>query len=361
MSPSARLFRYLQATFCAGLLDDPVLLVRVRPLGRNLLFDCGRIHHLAKRVLKQTEAIFISHAHMDHFMGIDTFVRHVLVSPRTFEVFGPPGLAAKLHHKLAGYDWNLAEEFWCTLRVQEVHADTIVRWLLAGPEGFACRLEKEVPRHGRLIYENDYLQVEAVLCDHKIPVLAFCCRERPVFAIDPQRLAKARLQPGEWLAELKRRFYEDFADSRPLPVRRFSKAGPVDGIVSDAHGLYGAICRQEPAASIGYVTDVGCSRDNVARLADLFEGVSLLVAECAFCSEDAEKARRTCHLCTDDLNRLLEQLRPRRFLPMHLSKTYCGRCQKLYDQLKLPPQVTLLKLPDHLLNRPLLPCDLPRL
>ena len=57
-------FRYLEPTFFAGLLDDPVLLVRVRPLGSNLLFDCGEIHHLAKRVLTAIEAIFISHTHM---------------------------------------------------------------------------------------------------------------------------------------------------------------------------------------------------------------------------------------------------------------------------------------------------------
>lgn len=361
MSPSARHFRYLEPSFFAGLLDDPVLLVRVRPLGRNLLFDCGQIHHLAKRLLKQTSAIFISHAHMDHFMGIDTFVRNVLVSPRTFELFGPPGLAAKLHHKLAGYDWNLAEDFWCTLRVREVHKDAIVSWLIPGPEGFSCRLEGRESRQGRGIYENDYLQVEAVLCDHKIPVLAFCCRERPTFAIDPQRLAEAGLQPGEWLAELKRRFCDHFVDTRPLPVRRRGEAGPVDGVVTDASGLYRAICRQEPAASIGYVTDVGCSPGNIERLADLLRGVSLLVAECAFLSEDRQKARRSFHLCTDDLNRLLDLVRPARFLPMHLSKTYNGRCQQLYRQLKLPPQVKLLRLPDHLLSRPLLPCDLPRL
>lgn len=361
MSRSTRLFRYLEPCFFAGLLDDPVLLVRVRPLGRNLLFDCGQIHHLAKRVLKQTEAIFISHAHMDHFMGIDTFVRHVLVSPRTFELFGPPGLAAKLHHKLAGYDWNLAEGFWCTLRVQEIHPDAIVSWLLPGPEGFPCRLERKVPRQGRVVYGNDYLQVEAVHCNHMIPVLAFCCRERPAFAIDPQRLGAAGLQPGGWLAELKRRYSDDFADSRPLPVGRRSEAGTVDALVTDVRGLYGAICRQEPAASIGYVTDVGCSRGNIARLAEFLQGVSLLIAECAFLSEDAEKARRSYHLCTDDLNRLLDLVRPGRFLPMHLSKTYNGRCQQLYQQLKLPPRVKLLKLPDHLLNRPLLPCDLPRL
>lgn len=361
MSPSARLFRYLEAKFCAGLLDDPVLLVRIRPLGRNLLFDCGQIHHLAKRVLKQTQVVFISHAHMDHFMGIDTFIRNVLASPRTFEVFGPPGLAAKLHHKLAGYDWNLAEGFWCSLRVREVHAKSIVSWLLPGPKGFPCLREGDKRREGRIIYRNDYLQVEAELCDHKIPVLAFCCRERPAFAIDRQRLRRSGLVPGPWLENLKRRFYSGFVDREPLKLWRRSSEGIVPEIAPDAARLYRAISRSASPASIGYVSDVGFSPENLDRLTPLLNGVSLLVAECAFLGEDVAKARRSHHLCTHDLNRLLDHLRPGYFLPMHLSKTYNGRCQELYQELEMPPKVSLLQLPDHLLTRPLLPCDLPRL
>lgn len=361
MSSSARFFRYLEAKFCAGLLDDPVLMVRIRPLGRNLLFDCGQIHHLAKRVLKQTRAIFISHAHMDHFMGIDTFVRNVLVSPRTFEIFGPPGLAAKLQHKLAGYDWNLAERFWCSLRVREVHAESIVSWLFPGPKGFPCRWEGEQRREGRIIYRNDYLQVEAVLCDHKIPVLAFCCRERPVFSVDRQRLQRAGLVAGPWLEELKRRFYSGFVDRAPLKLWRRANEGIVAGTAPDAARLYQTICRPAATASLGYVSDVGYSPENLARLTPLLSGVSVLVAECAFLGEHVARARRSHHLCTHDLNRLLDHLRPGYFLPMHLSKTYNGRCQELYQELEMPPKVSLLQLPDHLLARPLLSCELPDL
>lgn len=361
VSPSGRLFRYLEATFCAGLLDDPVLLLRIRPLGRNLLFDCGQIQHLAKRVLKQTQAIFISHAHMDHFMGIDTFIRNVLVSPRTFEVFGPPGLAVKLHHKLAGYDWNLAERFWCSLQVREVHAEAIVSWLLPGPQGFPFLREGEQRRDGSVVYRNDYMQVEAVLCDHRIPVVAYCCRERPVYSIDRKRMQLAGLVAGPWLEELKRRFYNGFVDHAPLKLLRSTREGIVPGTAPDAAGLYRTIARSASTASIGYVTDVGYSPENLDQLTPLLSGVSVLIAECAFLSEDIAKARRSYHLCTNDLNRLLDRLRPTYFLPMHLSKTYNGRCQQLYQELEMPPNVSLLKLPDHLLPRPLLPCDIPRL
>lgn len=359
MSRPARLFRYLEPTFFAGLLDDPVLLVKIRPLGRSLLFDCGQIHHLAKRVLKQVEAIFITHAHMDHFMGIDTFIRNVLVSPRTFDLFGPPGLADKLQHKLAGYDWNLAERFWCSLRVHEIDAERISSWIFSGPAGFARRFEGESLRPDAVIYSNDYLRVEARLADHKIPVLMFRCYERPSFAVSEAAIEEAGLVRGAWLAELKKRFYRRFAADRPLTVLRRRGEEAVAEEVEGAAELYRRIGESREPASIGYVTDVGFSPANLESLAALLGGATLLAAECAFLREDVAKARNSHHLCTSDVNLLLDRVRPGHFLPMHLSKTYNGRSEGLYGELIMPAGVTLLRLPEHLLPRPLFPCEVP--
>ncbi len=359
MSRPARLFRYLEPTFFAGLLDDPVLLVKIRPLGRSLLFDCGQIHHLAKRVLKQVEAIFITHAHMDHFMGIDTFIRNVLVSPRTFDLFGPPGLADKLQHKLAGYDWNLAERFWCSLRVHEIHAERISRWVFSGPSGFARRFEGESICTDAVIYANDYLQVEARLADHKIPVLVFRCYERPSFAVSEAAIDEAGLVRGAWLAELKKRFYRRFVEDRPLTVLRRRGEEVAAEEMAGAAELYRRIREDREPASIGYLTDVGFSQDNIERLTALLGGTSLLAAECAFLSEDVAKARNSHHLCTSDVNLLLDRIRPGYFLPIHLSKTYNGRSERLYRELVMPPGVTLLRLPEHLLTRPLFPSEVP--
>jgi len=116
-------FRYLEPTFYAGLLDDPLLYLRQRPSGRGLLFDCGQLHQVAKRVLRSLEAVFISHAHMDHFMGVDTLVRSIHVAPRCVSLYGPPGITRRLAAKLAGYDWNLCEPWWGSLLVHEFDAE----------------------------------------------------------------------------------------------------------------------------------------------------------------------------------------------------------------------------------------------
>lgn len=354
-------FRYLDPVFFAGLFDDPLLLVQIRPLGKSCLFDCGQIHHLAKRVLKGVTALFISHAHMDHFMGVDTFIRHNHVAPKTIDIFGPPGLAAKLASKLAGYDWNLAEPYWCSFRVHEVLADRIAAYLLPGPEGFTCRLEGERPHSDKLIFGNDYLQVEAELCDHKIPTLIFRVSERPAFLLDEAKIERAGLVRGDWLRLLKKRFHQGTLAGGPLAVLRRSGKRSIEEVVQDVTTLYETIRRDRVPASIGYLTDLGFTEENLAKVCSLMAGVTLLVCECSFLAADREKARSSHHLCTADLNFLVERLRPKYVLPVHASKSYLGKGRLLYGELETPPGVTLLRLPERLTPRPLLANEVPKL
>jgi len=351
-------FRYLEPTFFAGQLDDPVLLVRVRPQGRNLLVDCGQIHHLAKRVLKGVEAIFVSHAHMDHFMGIDTFIRHNHVSPRTFDIFGPPGLAGRMTHKLAGYDWNLTEDYWCNFRVHEIHPAHTESWELSGANGFPCRFIGRTVRADRIIYLGDYLRVEAELCDHKIPTLAFRLTEREAFAVDAGKLRQAGLVPGPWLRELKRRFCRNELAGGPLRILRQSDSGAREETIADPAALFAEIRRPIEPASIGYLTDVGFTPENRQKVHSLLQGVTLLVCECSYLAADCDKARISFHLCSTDVNELARELQPACLLPMHLSKSYVGRGAQLYDELDLPAGVTLVRLPEHLTPRPLLPAEI---
>ena len=354
-------FRNVEPAFFSGLLDDPVLLLNIRPTGRGILIDCGQIHHLAKRVLKSIDALFVTHAHMDHFMGIDTMIRHNHVSPRTIELYGPPGIAAKMAAKFSGYDWNLTEQCWCSFRVHEVFADHITTSLFPGPQGFPRRLEGERSRTDRIIYRNNYLQVEADLCDHKIPVLIFRINERPSFMVDEAKIERAGLVRGDWLRRLKKRFHHGYPAGESLKVPRLGNGRIEENLVEDLGTLYESIRKEQPAASIGYVTDIGFSEANIGKVSRLMQGVTLLACECTFLAEDREKARASAHLCTEDVNFLVDRLRPSLFLPMHLSKSYIHDFDRLYDELAIPPETSLLRLPKYLTPRPLLTQEAARL
>jgi ribonuclease Z len=350
-------FRYLEPTCFAGLLDDPVLWVKVRPWGRALLFDCGQLHHLAKRALKSVAALFVTHAHMDHFMGFDTLVRHVLVSPRVFDVFGPPGLADKIEHKLCAYDWNLHERFWCTFRVHEVYPNHIQKWIFPGPLRFERQPDGVCDRSDRTVFANRWVRVDAQQADHHIPVLIYRITEQPTFSLDTERLAAAGLAGGAWISDLKRQYYRGRLGKESLTVTQSYAEGGGLLEIADTRRLYDMVQRRLASPSIGYMTDIGYSRHNEETVTGLLQGVTLLVGECAFLADQVEKARRSCHLCTRDMNVLLQTLRPKYYLPVHLSKSCGEMSQKLYQELHPPVGTTLIHLPERLLARPLLPCE----
>ncbi|MCP4754225.1 MAG: MBL fold metallo-hydrolase [Proteobacteria bacterium] len=351
-------FRFFEPSFFSGLLDDPLLVIRIRPMARNFLVDCGQINHLAKRVLKSVEALFITHAHMDHFMGIDKFTRNVLVMPRTIDLFGPPGISEKLERKLQGYDWNLVEDFYCTYRVHEVFTDLIKTSLLKGSERFSRCYEQTLSIKDKTIYRNKYLSVEADLCDHKIPTLIFKFTEQPGFLIDEKKIEKLGYQKGPWLKTLKKWFYHSEIEEQNVTIPRRYGQKVERYPAEELERLYRTVKKDQKPASIGYITDIGFTENNLERVFSLMKGVTLLFCECTYLRKQETKARRSHHLCTSDLNRLIEELQPEFVLPMHLSKTYLGQTRQLYEELRIPSECTLLQVPERLTPKPLISAKL---
>src|SRR6185369_17206119 len=108
----------------------------------------------------------------------------------------------------------------------------------------------------------------------------------------------------------------------------------------------------QQGASLGYVTDVGWTPDNVTRMEGLLAGLTLLCAECTFLKSDLEKARATYHLCSVDLNDLAARLSPKFLLPMHLSKSYLYHTVDLFQELSPPAGTVLIRLPKHIVPEP---------
>jgi len=347
-------FRNLMPTFFAGLLDDPLLLLRTRSNGRHFMFDCGQLHHLAKRSFTNLDAIFVSHAHMDHWMGIDSVVRHLIAAGKTVDIYGGPGIADKFEHKLSGYDWNLAEDYWSNFKVHEVFPDRIDCELFPGNESFIRRSLPAEERNGPLIYQNDFLKVSADCCEHRVDSLIYRIDERPTYLIDRQKLEAMQLVPGPWIGELKRCFLQQL--SYPAELKITCREGNQfrEIVIRDVGGLVAQLNKPQRTSSIGYVSDIGFSRQNREKVLTLMEGVDLLLCECTFLREAEDRARSSSHLCTSDVNELLAELKPRFFLPMHLSRSYSRRHQELYQELEPPEETTLLQLPLQLTPRPLL-------
>src|SRR5262250_2522860 len=153
----------MKTTFRPRLLNgqtgDPALLVTLRWQGRALLVDLGRIDRTPAAVMLPIEAVFVSHAHMDHFMGFDQLLRLFLARDETLRLYGPEGIADCVQGKLNGYTWNLTDDYQFAIEVTEIGA-RLTSWRFAACTKFAREpLGSPRPFDG-VVFEDKVCRVE---------------------------------------------------------------------------------------------------------------------------------------------------------------------------------------------------------
>ena len=87
--------------------EDPGLYVRVLREGCALMFDLGFTTNLSARDILKTSDIFVSHTHIDHFIGFDNILRICLKKETPLRLYGPKGFIDCIEGKLKSYTWNL--------------------------------------------------------------------------------------------------------------------------------------------------------------------------------------------------------------------------------------------------------------
>src|SRR5215813_4703001 len=151
----------LRTRLLNGQTGDPALLVQLRWQGRALLIDLGRIDRTPAPILFPIEAVFVSHAHMDHFMGFDQLLRLFLARDTTLRLYGPVGLADCVAGKLAGYTWNLTDDYQFAIEVTEIAGDAILASRFRARTRFA-REEAAPPRpFDGVVFADAIVTVEA--------------------------------------------------------------------------------------------------------------------------------------------------------------------------------------------------------
>jgi ribonuclease Z len=300
-----------------GQTGDPALLLALRWQGRALLLDLGRIDRTPAAVLLPIEAVFVSHTHMDHFMGFDQLLRLFLARDATLRLYGPTGLADCVAGKLAGYTWNLTDEYAFAIEVTEIGSDVLSGWRFAARRRFAREpLGPPRPFTG-VALADPVFTVEAAPLDHKIVSMAYAVRERMHLNVRPDALDAAGLEPGPWLNALKHGVRAGAPDDSPIEV--------APGRRRALGELRDALLTITPGQKVAYVVDTLFSPANVAAVVRLAAGADLFFCEAPFLDEDRDQATRRYHLTARQAGALARAARVRRLHVFHFSPRYEGR------------------------------------
>jgi ribonuclease Z len=311
----------MKTTFRPRLLNgqtgDPALLVSLRWQGRALLIDLGRIDRTPGATLLPIEAVFVSHAHMDHFMGFDQLLRLFLAREATLRLYGPAGLADCVAGKLAGYTWNLTDEYAFTLEVTEIDARQMTSWRFPARRRFAREpLGPPRPFTG-VVMADPVFTVEAALLDHKIVSVAYAMTERTHLNVRSDALEAAGLVPGPWLNALKQAIRTGAPDDTAIQVAPGDRRG--------LGALRDALITVTPGQKVAYVVDTLFSPGNAAAIVKLASGADLFFCEAPFLEEDLEQAARRYHLTARQAGALARAAAVRRLQVFHFSPRYEGR------------------------------------
>jgi len=327
----------MNPSFSSSLVNDvfgdPGLYVEVRWSKRALLFDLGHNEGLGPTRLLRAGEIFISHTHMDHFIGFDAVLRVALGRGKTLKLFGPPGLIDNVHGKLRGYTWNLVDGYPLMIEVREFHEDEI-RWTtFRASNGFSSSEPARSPVPASdgplvIVLDDPMFTVKAVALNHRIPSFAYSLEEQFHINVNKQKLHRAGLRVGAWLKEVKQHIWEGKPDDFRFTVALYDEHRRKDRelVLGEIKEQFLTITR---GRKIAYVVDARYDEENEANIVALALGADVFYCESPYLDCDAEKARDRYHLTARQAGLMARQARVRDLVVFHFSPRYTGQGETL--------------------------------
>jgi ribonuclease Z len=313
-----------------GPFGDPGLYVALRWQGTALQFDLGRLDRFpAAEILKLTH-VFVSHTHIDHFIGFDRLMRLFLARDARVVLYGPPGIIANVTGKLAGYTWNLVEGYPFVLDVHEVHSSRVETVRLRATHAFAIEESGSQPFIG-LLHDDPALSVCAAHLDHRIPCLGFAVTEKAHLNVRKDELDRLGIPAGPWLNVLK----DAIRSGQPcdtMITAQWRDEGNARRTQLRLDELRDRLIVETPGQKIVYVVDTLFSKDNVARIVELARNADLFFCESLFLDADRDQALKRYHLTARQAGTLARLAEVKRLEVFHFSPRYDGMAQSLYAE-----------------------------
>lgn len=310
-----------------GVFEDPVLFIGFHYERRAMLFDLGRIDRLSVREILKLSDVFVSHTHIDHFIGFDHLLRCSLNRETELRLFGPKGFIDNVRGKLAGYTWNLIRDYPLTLVVCEIDGASMRKAKFEAAHDFLLEEEAITPFSGTLLEEPGF-RVRASILDHKIPCLAFGLEESNRFNVKPDALQGMELNSGPWLDELKRMLRGDYPREARLQIP-LNSGGKKELTLREWRDL---LIIESKGQKIVYVVDNQYNPSNAERILSLAQNANSFYCEASFSHADEAIAKERFHLTATQAGLLARRARVTRLIPFHFSPRYQSEPDRLKEE-----------------------------
>ncbi|MCL0037713.1 hypothetical protein M1N10_01710 [Thermodesulfovibrionales bacterium] len=301
--------------------EDPSVYIRMMREKRALLFDLGYIGRIETgNLLKVTDA-FVTHTHIDHFIGFDTILRAILMRDTPLNIFGPENVIQSVEGKLKGYTWNLIKDYPLKIEVFGVSGETISHASFYAANGFERADNPEMIFDGTLI-NNPVFKVRGLMLMHQIPVMAYTLEEEFHININKAALIEMELPVGPWLSKFKMAIRENHP-----PETTFEIGGRAFSMEKLMH-----IAMITKGQKISYVMDISPTDENVEKVIPFVKDSDILFCEAYFLERDRERAIERHHLTAALAGRIAREANAANLTIMHFSPKYRHCVDELYQE-----------------------------
>jgi ribonuclease Z len=309
---------------------DPALYIELKGESKALLFDLGDISMLRAGKLLKLSHVFVSHTHMDHFIGFDYLLRLFLARDATLRIFGPRGIIKNIRGKLKGYTWNLVDGYPFVLEVSEILARSMRTAAFYCKDGFRPGRVESQPFNGTADKTPHYT-VNVLSLDHKIPSLAYSLEERFHININKERLTKFGLPVGSWLRDLKGYIWEEKPDNWQVKIHDQNNSKKTVARITLGE-LKHNICTFTKGQKIVYVSDCRGTEDNFRKIIRFAANADIMFCEGSFLSKDRMKAEERGHLTAEQAGFIAREAGVKALQIYHFSPRYENCPEALYKE-----------------------------
>ena len=313
--------------------DDPGIFIPFLFEKRALIFDIGNINSLSTRDILKISHIFVTHTHMDHFVGFDWLLRLFLGREKKLHMYGPEGFIKNIEGKLAGYSWNLVENFnnRLSLNVTEVYPDHLISRQYLCQNRF-IPIKEDIKKHFKsILLKESALSVSAAILDHSIPCLGFSIEERFHVNIIKDRVIALGLEIGPWIKEFKQALFNQQNPESEFVVRCGKNNKEKKFILGN---LSKQIALITPGQKITYIADVVYNNYNKEKIIEFAKNSDHLFIEAAFLENDRDMAEKKYHLTAHQAGRLAGEANIKQYTLFHFSPRYTGKEYLLIEEAR---------------------------